>query len=74
MTKLSPQSYNDLVKKIKIIGFVFDRHAKGSHEIWYNPINKRRTTIPNHPGDLKTGTLRGILHQIGLSPEEFNEL
>lgn len=74
MTKLIPLSYNDLIKKIKKAGFVFDRQAKGSHEIWYNPINKLRTTIPNHPGDLKIGTIRGILHQIGLSPEEFNRL
>jgi len=29
-------------------GFEFDRNAKGSHEIWWNPANRKRTTAPNH--------------------------
>jgi predicted RNA binding protein YcfA (HicA-like mRNA interferase family) len=27
--------------------------------------------VPHHPGDLPEGTLRAILHQAGLSIEEF---
>jgi ABC-type uncharacterized transport system fused permease/ATPase subunit len=29
------------------------------------------TTIPNHTGDMPEGTLRAILKQAGISPEEF---
>ncbi|RLC10966.1 MAG: hypothetical protein DRI24_19525 [Deltaproteobacteria bacterium] len=31
----------------------------------------RYTTIPNHPGDMPEGTLRAILKQAGVEPEEF---
>jgi predicted RNA binding protein YcfA (HicA-like mRNA interferase family) len=60
---------------LKRAGFEFDRQAKGSQEIWYNPYTKRRTTIPNHPGiEIKKGTLKAILEQAGLSLEEFMQL
>lgn len=39
--------------------------------IWYNPRTDRYTTIPSHPGDMPEGTLRAILKQAGISPEEF---
>lgn len=48
MTKLPETTYKELTKKIRKAGFVFDRQAKGSHEIWYHPERKLRTTIPNH--------------------------
>ncbi|MEA3283186.1 MAG: type II toxin-antitoxin system HicA family toxin [Euryarchaeota archaeon] len=50
MTRLPALIARDVIRKLKRAGFVFDRQAKGSHEIWYNPITKRRTTIPNHLG------------------------
>lgn len=30
--------------------------------------------VPNHSGDLRPRTLRGILKQAGMSPAEFNRL
>lgn len=48
MTKLPAMAAADVIKKLKAGGFIFDRYAKGSHEIWYNPNTKRRVTIPNH--------------------------
>ncbi len=74
MTKLPSLTTRDIVKRLKKAGFVFDRHAKGSHEIWYNPTTKRRTTIPNHPGDVPKGTLKAIIKGAGLTTEEFIEL
>jgi len=65
MSILRNITYKDLIKKLKSAGFVFDRQAKGSHEIWYNPDKKLRTTIPNHPGTVKKGTLKAIINQIG---------
>jgi predicted RNA binding protein YcfA (HicA-like mRNA interferase family) len=34
-------------------------------------INGRRTTIPRHAADLKTGTFRGILKQLGLTEDDL---
>ncbi len=64
----------EVVRKLRKAGFVFDRQAKGSHEIWYNPQTHRRVVIPRHPGDIPKGTLRKIIQQTGLSPEELNAL
>jgi predicted RNA binding protein YcfA (HicA-like mRNA interferase family) len=49
MNRLPSLTAKEVIRKLRKAGFVFDRQAKGSHEIWRNPITKRRTTIPNHP-------------------------
>lgn len=71
MGRLGNYKYRDIVRRLKQSGFEFDRQAAGSHEIWFNPATKRYTTIPNHPGDMPEGTLRAILKQAGVSPENF---
>jgi predicted RNA binding protein YcfA (HicA-like mRNA interferase family) len=53
MGRLAGFKYRQIVKRLKQLGFVFDRQAAGSHEIWYNPDTNRYTTIPNHPGDMR---------------------
>ncbi|MEK8018508.1 MAG: type II toxin-antitoxin system HicA family toxin [Candidatus Parabeggiatoa sp.] len=60
-----------MVKRLKNFGFRFDRQAAGSHEIWFNLTTVRYTTIPNHPGDMPEGTLRAILKQAGINPNDF---
>jgi predicted RNA binding protein YcfA (HicA-like mRNA interferase family) len=69
--RLAGFSYRDVTRKLRVLGFEFDKRAKGSHEIWWNPITRKRTTIPNHPGDLPEGTLRAILGQAGIAVDEF---
>ena len=71
MSRLPGMKYREVVERLREHGFVFDRPAKGSHEIWYNPRTKRRTTVPHHPGEIPRGTLRAIIAQTGLSVEEF---
>lgn len=73
MGRLAGFRYRDAVQRLKKFGFVFERQTAGSHEIWFNPANGRFTTIPNHPGDLPEGTLRAILRQAGITPDEFLE-
>ncbi len=51
MSRLPAMTYREVVQRLRAAGFEFDRQAKGSHEIWYNPKNKRRTTVPHHPGN-----------------------
>ncbi|EDN68772.1 YcfA-like protein [Beggiatoa sp. PS] len=71
MGRLAGFRYREIIKRLKTFGFEFNRHAAGSHEIWFNPITGRYTTIPNHPGDMPEGTLRAILKQAGISPNDF---
>lgn len=73
MGRLAGFRYRQIVKRLKAFGFEFFRHAAGSHEIWRNPSTGRFTTIPNHPGDMPEGTLRAILKQAGVTPDEFLE-
>ena len=71
MSYLPALKYREVIERLRAHGFIFDRQAKGSHEIWYNPTTKKRTTIPHHPGTLPLGTLRAIIRQAGLSVDEF---
>ncbi len=74
MGRLSGFSADDILGKLRRAGFVFDRQAKGSHEIWWHPQTRARTTVPRHPGDLPEGTVRAILRQAGVSTDDFLEL
>jgi len=71
MGRLAGFRYREIVRKLKTLGFVVDRQAAGSHEIWFNPSRNRYTTVPNHPGDMPEGTLRAILRQAEIDPEKF---
>ena len=71
MGRLAGFQYRQIIKRLKKLGFVFDRQAAGSHEIWYNKKTDKYTTIPNHPGDIPEGTLRAILRQSDITPNEF---
>ncbi len=71
MGRLTGFKYRQIIKKLKKLGFVFDRQAAGSHEIWFNPVTSKYTTIPNHPGDMPEGTLKAILRQADIATEKF---
>ena len=74
MGPLAGFKYKEVVRKLRSVGFVFDRSAKSSHEIWWHPTTCKRTTIPNHPGDIPEGTLRAVLKQADLPVDEFLKL
>lgn len=71
MGRLSGFTYRTASKKLRSLGFKFDRSAKGSHELWFNVVTGQRTTIPNHPGDLPEGTMKAIVAQAGVGVDEF---
>jgi predicted RNA binding protein YcfA (HicA-like mRNA interferase family) len=71
MGRLAGFKADDVVRKLRRAGFVFDRQRKGSHQIWWNPDTRRRTTVPRHPGDLPEGTVAAIVKQAGLTADEF---
>lgn len=70
MPKLPTIKPNDLVRKLKKIGFTLD-HQTGSHIIMYHLRTKRRAVIPNHIRDIKKGTLNSLLKEAGISREEL---
>ena len=71
MGRLAGFKYRQIVKRLKALGFVFDRQAAGSHEIWYNEETDQYTTVPNHPGDMPEGTLRAILREGSITSDDF---
>ena len=51
------------------------RKGSGSHRKWYNPQNNVIVPIPDWGNkDLKIGTLRQIIRQLGLDWEQFKNL
>ena len=71
MGRLAGFRYREIARRLRSLGFEFDRQAAGSHEIWYNASSSRYTTVPNHAGDMPEGTLRALLKQAGVHPNEF---
>lgn len=59
----------ELIQLLESNGFVFQR-SKGSHQLYKHP-DGRRTVVPFHSKDLKTGTLLAILKQAGLSKDDL---
>jgi len=63
-----------VVRVAESIGILLDRQ-RGSHAIYYRESDRRRVVIPIHAGkDLKPGTLRGIIADMGLTMDEFIKL
>ncbi len=67
MAKLPLVSGSEAVKSLERLGFVFLRQ-KGSHAILRR--GERGCVVPMHR-EIDPGTLRGVLKQAGVSPEEF---
>jgi predicted RNA binding protein YcfA (HicA-like mRNA interferase family) len=65
-------TYAELSRKLRALGCVLKRHGKGSHEIWHNPPTNRSAVVPNHPGDMPTGTLQAILKHLGISRDDLD--
>jgi predicted RNA binding protein YcfA (HicA-like mRNA interferase family) len=38
--------YRDLVRILEASGCSLVRKGKGSHEIWYSPVNNRNVSVP----------------------------
>ena len=50
------------------------RRGGGAHRKWRNPASKRSTVVPDHGGkDLKIGTLRAAVKQLGLDWDDFEK-
>ena len=72
MSKLPVISGRELVRALRHVGFELDRQ-KGSHMILFRPEPQTTLSVPDHR-ELDRGTLRSLLRQAGISPEEFSRL
>ncbi|MBW2339205.1 MAG: type II toxin-antitoxin system HicA family toxin [Deltaproteobacteria bacterium] len=71
MSKLSPVSFGELVKKLRIFGFE-GPHSGGKH--LYMLREDLRLTIPNpHKKKISVDLLMRILRQAGITREEWIE-
>jgi mRNA interferase HicA len=64
----------EVAKKLSSLVFrEVPRTGDGSHRKWLNPANGGLTVVPDWGGDdLKLGTLRAAVRQLGLSWEAFS--
>jgi len=68
MSRLPMMSGDDLVRALRKAGYEWD-HTEGSHMILRNAAG-RRVSVPRHR-ELGRGIVRKLIHQAGLTREEF---
>ncbi len=66
--------YRDVARKLKALGCTeLPRRSAGSHRKWTHPTGAA-TVVPDWGSkDLKLGTLRAVVHQLGLDWAEFEQ-
>jgi len=72
MPKLPRVTAREVVGALQRAGFE-ERRSTGGHLILRHTETGRIAVVPSHPGDLKAGTVHGILRQAGISAEEFRQ-
>ena len=72
MSKLPVVSGRELVRVLQKLGFQFDRQ-KGSHMMLFRENPPTTLSVPEHR-ELDHGTLRALLRQAGVTPDEFQRL
>jgi predicted RNA binding protein YcfA (HicA-like mRNA interferase family) len=65
----------DVARKLTSLGCQeIPRSGDGSHRKWHNPETNAGTIVPDWGGrDLKSGTIRGAVRQLGISWDEFKK-
>lgn len=71
MPKLPVIKDRELIRVLQKLGF-FEHRERGTSYLVFAHSDGRRTTVSRHPGkDMPAGTLRGILRDIQVTPEQF---
>ena len=67
--------YREAAKKLRTLGCIeINVGGKGSHRKWINPSNNNGAPLPDWGSkDLKGGTIRAAVKQLGLDWEEFKK-
>lgn len=68
--------YREIAYRLKKLGCdEIARRGKGSPRIWRNPKTDHIAPLPDWGSkDLKIGTLRAVIRQLGLDWDEFNNV
>jgi predicted RNA binding protein YcfA (HicA-like mRNA interferase family) len=68
-------TYREVVRKLSILGCrELERKGGGSHRKWFNPNTQRATVVPDWGGrDLKLGTVRSAVRQLGIDWQDFQD-
>jgi len=66
-------TYREVARKLNKLGCQeLARRGAGSHRKWFNPNTQRVTTLPDWGGkDLKFGTIRAAIKQLGIEWSDF---
>ncbi len=73
MGKLPVVTSRQIIRVLNELGF-FEHNRVGSHA-QFKHADGRRITVPVHKGrDINRGTLRGIIHDLHISVDEFISL
>jgi predicted RNA binding protein YcfA (HicA-like mRNA interferase family) len=68
-------NYRQLTQRLRQLGCEEVRHGKGSHVYWRNPATGALSPIPDWGNkDLRPGTVRAIIRQLGISRAEFGAI
>jgi predicted RNA binding protein YcfA (HicA-like mRNA interferase family) len=67
--------YREAARKLVILGcHELPRKGTGSHRKWFNPRNQQLTILPDWGAkDLRTGTVRAAVRQLGIDWREFEK-
>ena len=67
-------TYSDVVRKLKALGCrELPRRSGGSHRKWFNPETQQVSSLPDWGGqDLKLGTIRAVVRQLGIGWQDFD--
>jgi len=69
-------TYREVAGKLQRLGCrELPRRSGGSHRKWFNPVTERATVVPDWGSkDLKMGTVRAAVRQLGLEWQTFQEI
>jgi mRNA interferase HicA len=68
-------NYRDVTRKLKTLGCEeIPRRGGGSHRKWFNPATQKVTSLPDWGSkDLKLGTVRAVIRQLGVEWSAFED-
>lgn len=71
MGRLAGFKYREVARKLRALGYSYDRPGPGSHEVWRHAVSGHKVTLPHHARDMSEGTLRAILRETGIDVDTF---